>query len=329
MKIVLVTDTWNNVNGVVTTLRKVVEELTNKYHEVYVIEPSMFKTVSVPGYLEVQLSLNLWKVFDILKKIKPDAIHIATEGPLGLAARFYCKSKGFKYNTSYHTKFPEYLKIHYGIPLCVGYKLMKMFHKYSEKVLVTTDTMKNELASKGFKNLVTWSRGVDRKTFNPSYRKQQEQKILLCVSRVSKEKGLDDFCSLKTSARKILVGNGPYLKELKAKYQDVEYVGYKHGKELAEYYANADVFVFPSRSDTFGVVMLESLACGTPVAAYPVTGPIDVLNEENGSLDEDLSAAIERCFLLNRKTVEMSCTAFSWERAAQTFEENLSKIEYT
>lgn len=328
MKIVLVTDTWDNVNGVTTTLRKIVGVLSKKNHDVHIIAPSMFKSVPAPGYPEVRLAIDVWRVSKMIENIKPDAIHIATEGPLGLAARSYCKKASLKYNTSYHTKFPEYLKIYYGIPLWLGYKLVKNFHKYSEKVLVTTKTMSEELSSKGFKNLVVWSRGVDRDLFNPSYRKNQQQKILLCVSRASKEKGLDDFCSLKTSARKILVGDGPYLKELKVKYKDVEYVGYKHGKELAEYYANADVFVFPSKSDTFGVVMLESIACGTPVAAYPVTGPIDVLNKHNGDVNEDLQSAINRCFLLDRKAVEMSCAAFSWERAAQTFEKNLTKIKY-
>lgn len=331
MKIALITDTWDNVNGVVTTLRATVECLKKRGHDVFVLEPSMFRTIPVPGYPEVRLSYDVWRVGSIIRDYDPDCIHIATEGPLGIAARWYCKvkSRQIPHNTSYHTKFPEYLNIQYGASERLGYFFMKLFHKYSHRVLVTTETMKQELESRGFNNLVVWNRGVDRSVFNPSSRKPNvaSKPILLCVSRASVEKGLDDFCSINTNGTKILVGDGPYLSELKKKYPDVIFTGYKHGESLAHYYANADVFVFPSRTDTFGVVMLEAIACGTPVAAYPVTGPLDIITHGvNGYLGESLSESIVRCKSLDRNKVEESSIRFSWEACTDVFEQNLVRI---
>jgi glycosyltransferase involved in cell wall biosynthesis len=328
MKIALVTDTWENINGVVTTLRATVDELRARSHDVLVIEPSMFRTVPMPGYPEVRLAWDLWHVGQHISRYDPDCIHIATEGPLGLAARWYCKVKPrqIPHNTSYHTRFPEYLKIQYGISESVGYSFMRMFHKFSQRVLVTTPSMQQELDKHGFKNLVVWNRGVDRTLFNPSSRKNNlaSKPVLLCVSRASKEKGLDEFCALKTSGTKILVGDGPYLDELKRKYPDVIFAGYKHGASLAHYYANADVFVFPSKTDTFGVVMLESISCGTPVAAYPVTGPLDVISSGiNGYLADDLSVCIEKCLDLNREDVARSSLGYTWSSCTDTFESNL------
>jgi glycosyltransferase involved in cell wall biosynthesis len=331
MKIALITDTWNNVNGVVTTLRATVDELARRGHSVLVIEPSMFKTIPMFGYPEIRLSYNVWKVGKIIKNYDPDCIHIATEGPLGLAARWYCKIKSnqLPHNTSYHTKFPEYLKIQYGIPEKIGYFFMKIFHKYSHKVLVTTDSVRKELEIKGFTNLVVWSRGVDRLIFNSNFREKSLNKTptLLCVSRVSIEKGLDEFCKLNIDGTKILVGDGPYLNELKEKYPNVIFTGYKHGTDLANYYANADVFVFPSKTDTFGVVMLEAIACGTPIAAFPATGPLDVVSVGvNGYLNNDLSIAIKQCLTLDRKKVEESSASFSWSACTDVFEQHLVRI---
>ena len=331
MKITIVTDTWDNVNGVVTTLRATVTELENRGHVVQIIHPAMFKTISMIRYSEIKLAWNLWKLGKYVESFNPDAIHIATEGPLGIAARWYCKVKKrqIPHNTSYHTKFPEYLNIHAGIPICIGYTLIKLFHKFSYKVLITTPTIKKELELRGFKNLIVWNRGVDRTIFNSSKRCNNlaSKPILVCVSRASTEKGLDDFCSLSTTGTKILVGDGPYLSKLKEKYSDVIFTGYKKGEKLSKYYANADVFVFPSKTDTFGVVMLESIACGTPVAAYPVTGPIDVIELGiNGELDNDLSNAVNRALLLDRKLVEDSSFKYSWKHCTDIFENNLIKI---
>jgi glycosyltransferase involved in cell wall biosynthesis len=328
MKLTVVTDTWDNVNGVVTTLRATVQEMQQRGYEVQVIEPGLFRTIPMPGYPEVRLAWDIWKTGRLIEDFNPDFIHIATEGPLGIAARWYCKVRHRKipHNTSYHTKFPEYLKIHHGIPVRVGYFFMRVFHKFSHRVLVTTATMEQELRRKGFNNLVIWSRGVDHNTFNTSHRKPTlaGKPVLLCVSRASPEKGLDDFCSIKTPGTKILVGDGPYLETLKSKYPDVIFAGYKKGSSLAHYYANADVFIFPSRSDTFGVVMLESMACGTPVAAYPVTGPIDIITPGvDGCMDDDLSKAIHACLGLDRKMVEESSRRFTWKACTDVFEKNL------
>ena len=329
MKISLITDTWANVNGVVTTLKATVRHLELLGHVVQVIEPSQFKTIPAPGYPEVRLAWNVWHVGKMIEAFDPDAIHIATEGPLGFAARWYCKveKRSIPHNTSYHTKFPEYLNTYFKLPIDWGYWLVRWFHKFSTRVLVTTNSMRDELHDKGFSSLEVWNRGVDHKIFNPRYRsKKKATGYILCVSRASIEKGLDDFCRL-TDYRRILVGDGPYLAELKRKYPDVEYVGYKTGKELASYYANADVFVFPSKSDTFGVVMLEALACGTPVAAYNVTGPKDVVVDRvNGCMAEDLYIAVEFSRRCDRKKVLQSSKRYTWESCTKTFIDNLTLI---
>ena len=333
MKITIVTDTWlPSINGVVTTLANTVRVLESWGHTVQVIEPSQFRTVSTPGYNEVKLSWNIWRVGPMIEQFDPDAIHIATEGPLGLAARWYCKvdKRSIPHNTSYHTKFPEYLHHMARIPEDWTYWCMRIFHKFSTRVLVTNEDMKRELEAKGFQNLAVWNRGVDPDHYSPKLREHKinDRPILLCVSRASIEKGLDDFCGLPTmNCIKILVGDGPYLEELKEKYPDVVYVGYKQGKELAEFYANADVFVFPSKSDTFGVVMLEAMSCGTPIAAYPVTGPLDVIIDGvNGHMHHDLLTAVNLALQCNRKKVRHAAKPYSWESCTQTFLDNLVPI---
>jgi len=330
MKILIVTDTWDNVNGVATTLKNTVNVLKSWNHDVFVIEPSQFKTIGALGYNEVKLSWNIWKVGRIIRQFNPDAIHIATEGPLGLATRWYCKVKirSISHNTSYHTKFPEYFNQYFHIPVSIGYFIVRWFHKFSTKVLVTTESIKKELSSKGFDRLEVWSRGVDHDIFNPMRRTSNLNPYILCVSRVSQEKNLDKFCEIK-GYRKILVGDGPYLNDLKKKYPDVEYVGYKYGKELAEYYANAECFVFPSVTDTFGIVMLESISCGTPIAAYPVTGPIDVIQPfVNGCMDSDLTYAIKACRIVHRDSVYSSSKKYTWESCTETFFNNLTRIHH-
>lgn len=334
MKITLVTDTWlPSINGVVTTLTNTVEALRSWGHIVQVIEPSQFRTVGAPGYKEVRLSWNIWRVGKMIEQFQPDAIHIATEGPLGLAARWYCKveKRSIPHNTSYHTKFPEYLYQHYSIPLTVGYWAMRLFHKFSTRVLVTNQDMADDLTARGFKNLAVWNRGVDRELFNPDKRKRLSYRgpIILCVSRASKEKGLEDFCELKVRGTKILVGDGPMLLELKRRYPNVIYIGFKQGEELANFYAAADVFVFPSKTDTFGVVMLEAIASGTPVAAYPVTGPRDVVvNGVNGFTNDDLAYATECALLCDRRKVREDSKRYDWAECTQTFLNNLTEISH-
>ena len=332
MRITLVTDTYTpSVNGVVTTLVNTVKELEKLGHIVQVIEPSQFKTMPAPGYKEIRLAWNIWRVGPLIESFKPDAIHIATEGPLGFAARWYCKvdKRSIPHNTSYHTKFPEYFNRYLGISVDWGYWFIRWFHKFSTKVLVTNETMMRELSERGFEHLAVWNRGVDSTIFNPQ-RKQitgVKKPIILCVSRASIEKGLDDFCSLQIDATKILVGDGPYLKELQTKYPYINYAGYKSGVELAEYYASADVFVFPSKTDTFGVVMLESIACGTPVAAYPVTGPTDIIiNGINGYMDNNLENAVKYALTCNREVVHETSKDYTWEKCTASFVNYLRQI---
>lgn len=326
MKIAIITDTWFAINGVVTTLRATVRELELRGHQVLVVEPSQFKFLSFPKYPDIHLSINIFKLKTILDEFCPDAIHIATEGPLGLATRFYCiQHREIFYTSSYHTKFPEYLQIYFNIPKTWTYRYLRWFHRISSRVLVTTQSMKTELELKGFSNLTIWGRGVDKDIFYPTKKVLNIEPILLCVSRASKEKNLEDFCKLK--GRKILVGDGPHLSTLKRQFPDVEYVGYKTGSALADYYRQADVFVFPSKSDTFGVVIIEALACGTPVAAYPVTGPKDIIvSGKSGYLEELLSTSVEKCLKLDRAQVYKEAQRYTWKASTDIFEASLVKV---
>jgi glycosyltransferase involved in cell wall biosynthesis len=325
-KILIITDNLpDQINGVVTTYKNLAKCAVLEGYEIVFLDPSSFKYFSMPGYSEIKLSIPL----GITKKIEnfsTDYIHIATEGPIGLAARLYLDSKNIKYNTSYHTKLPEALKKLLYIPEFFTWLYIRWFHKHSGRVLTTTISMCDELIEHGLKtDIIPWTRGVDRDIFKPTKIKRDEKIVLLCVSRLSKEKNLDAFCSLNyPNSRKILVGDGPYRKHLEEKYKDVEFIGFKTGKELASYYQMADVFVFPSTWDTFGIVMIESLACGTPVAAYPVTGPKDViLPQIDGYLSYDLNYAISCCLKLDRDKVCQSSKRWSWENAWQIFKSNL------
>jgi glycosyltransferase involved in cell wall biosynthesis len=238
---------------------------------------------------------------------------------------------GIPHNTAYHTKFPEGLRKLFGIPESLTWRFVRWFHKHSGKVLTTTDSMVRELKEHGFDGeVIPWTRGVDRDIFNPSSRnREDDRKVLVCVARVSKEKNLEDFFKLDyPKGRKIMVGDGPMLETYKKKYPDVEFVGFKTGNDLAEYYANADVFVFPSRWETFGIVMIEAMACGTPVAAYPCQGPEDVVeNGVTGYLEEDLATAVHRCLGLNRTTVLEGSQRWTWEKAWEIFKDNLISIK--
>lgn len=325
-KILIITDNLpDQINGVVTTYKNLAKCAVLEGYEIVFLDPRSFKYFSMPGYSEIKLSMPL----GITKKIEnfsPDYIHIATEGPIGLAARFYLDSKNIKYNTSYHTKLPEALKKLLYIPEFFTWLYIRWFHKHSGRVLTTTISMCDELIDHGLKtDIIPWTRGVDRDIFEPTKIKRDERIVLLCVSRLSKEKNLDAFCSLDyPNSRKILVGDGPYRKHLEEKYKDVEFTGFKTGGELASYYQMADVFVFPSTWDTFGIVMIESLACGTPVAAYPVTGPKDViLSQVDGYLSYDLNYAISCCLKLDREKVYQSSKRWSWENAWDIFKSNL------
>lgn len=323
-KILIVTDAWRQVNGVVTTLENLNRTLTERGYDVdFLNYDDADYTCNMPFYPEVKLA---WvKSYVIKRKVSwADAVHIATpEGPIGFRVRNYCVKHNIPFTTGYHTKWPEFVKARLPIPVSVTYRYMRWLHNKSSAVLVPTQTVVNELQTKGFGNLVVWTRGVDRTIFNHKNRTKLicGKPLLLCVTRVSYEKGLDDFCKLVyPGATKMIVGDGPYRAELETKYPDVIFTGVKRGKDLADYYANADVFVFPSKADTFGVVMIESMACGTPVAAFPVTGPLDVIEQGvTGAMDNDLEKAIDTCLKINRKKVIKHSNKWTWENCAEQF----------
>lgn len=325
--ILVITDnTQEQINGVVTTFSNLEKCANGTDYNFRFIDPSIFPHTPAPGYPDVMLSYPK-NIGDRIMEIQPQFIHIATEGPVGLAAKLYLDKHKLKYNTSYHTKFPEFLQKIYKIPTKLSYMYLRWFHRHSGVVLTTTQTMVDELRDHGFTgNIIPWTRGVDRKIFHP--REKTSGLTLLNVGRVSKEKGLDDFCRLNyPNSKKIVVGDGPYRTELQNKYPEVEFVGIKRGNELAEYYANSDVFVFPSKEDTFGIVMIESIACGVPVAAYNVTGPKDVIDQNfTGYMDENLYVAIDKCLNLNRLDVLEKSKKWSWENCWEIFKNNLVPI---
>jgi glycosyltransferase involved in cell wall biosynthesis len=324
--ILIVTDNLpNQINGVVTTYKNIEAcAVLDGYNVVY-IDPGRYGYVDCPMYNEVKITYPR-KIGQTIKEINPDHIHIATEGPLGLSARKYLTKRGIRYNTAYHTKFPEGIKKLIGVPETITWAYVRWFHKHAGKVLTTTDTMVKDLRSHGFDGeIVSWTRGVDREIFTPDLREKTTAKYILCVSRVSKEKNLEDFFKLDyPDYLKIMVGDGPMLETYKKMYPDVHFAGAKRGRELAQYYANAEVFVFPSRWETFGLVMIEAMACGTPVAAYPADGPLDVIDSGiTGFMDDDLKIAVDRCLGLNRAVVEKGSQRWSWSNAWQIFKQHL------
>ena len=329
--ILIVTDNLpEQINGVVTTYKNIEACAIRDNYRIVYLDPGRFRYVDCPGYNQVKIAFPR-KVGKILEEINPDYIHIATEGPVGLRVRQYLDKHNYRYNTAYHTKFPEGLRKLFGIPETLTWPLIRWFHKHSGKVLTTTDTMVKELQAHGFDGeIVAWTRGVDREIFNPISRTGvNEQTVLLCVARVSKEKNLTDFFELDfPNCRKIMVGDGPMLDAYRKQYPDVEFVGVKTGHELASYYACADVFVFPSRWETFGIVMIEAMACGTPVAAYPCQGPKDVIDEGvTGYMDESLSTAVYRCIGLSRDRVAAGSQRWSWEYAWEIFRAHLVPVK--
>jgi len=330
-KILLITDAWRpQVNGVVTTLTNVVDRLRQAGHQVNVFSPDKCPIrFPLPGYSEIVLGIpRPTQVAHHLDLLKPDNVHISTpEGPLGQIFRIALDRRRMNYTTAYHTKFPEFVNAKFNwVPVSVGHKFMKRINSRSKKILVPTKSMVDELEALGYENVKLWSRGYDTRLFKPDHEVNSE-KIFVCVSRVSVEKNLEDFFRLDLPGRKIMVGNGPQRKKYENKYRDVQFVGSKSGTELARYYQKADVFVFPSRTDTYGVVMLESIACGTPVAAYDVTGPRDVItNGRNGYLGEDLKKNALSCLDLNRQVVHESSKIHTWEKATQQFMETLVEV---
>ncbi len=326
MKILIATDAWTpQVNGVVTTLTSLVSKLSEN-HEVKVIEPSLFTSLPIPVYPEIRASIDVFNSKKILKDFQPDAIHISTEGPIGIYLRNYLVRKRIPFTTAVHTKFPDYLKDLMGLPTSITNEFLKWFHSGAVRTLVNTPSHQRELESIGIQNLKIWNRAIDKSIFRPLLLEEVDP-YYLYVGRVSKEKNLEAFFRLDLDLPKVVVGEGPQLKEYKKKFPDVNFIGYKFGDELAEIYSNARVKVFPSLTDTFGLVMLEANACGTPVAAYPVTGPIDVISSGlNGYYDQDLKNAIEKASSVDRTSCFDFADQYSWDNVAKQFLDTLERM---
>jgi glycosyltransferase involved in cell wall biosynthesis len=336
VKLIIASDAWHpQVNGVVRSLSTTVERLRDLGHEVDVIEPSLFWTMPCPTYPEIRLSLACRRsVRSILDAARVDSIHIATEGPIGWAVRNWCVRNDRRYTTAFHTRFPDYVSIRTGIPDEWIWKVMRRFHGPAEKTFTATKSLADELRARGLTRTHMWPRGVDLDQFNPNVPphpalERLPRPILLNVGRVAPEKNIGAFLRLDIPGSKVVIGGGPALEKMKAAYPDVSFLGPKHGAELASVYSAADVFVFPSRTDTFGLVNLEALACGLPVAAYPVPGPADILGpgekgihggrKRIGALDEDLAAAVARALTGDRRAAVVEAGHYSWDRCTGHF----------
>ena len=332
MKIMIVTDAWEpQVNGVVRTLKQTTYELQKMGHQIEMITPAEFKTIPCTTYPDISLSLFPGKgVAKRIKDFAPDAIHIATEGPLGMAARSYALRHDLPFSTAYHTRFPEYVYARTRIPLAWTYRFLKWFHGPSLAVMAPTQVVKDDLEKYGFDNVVIWSRGVDLEIFKPQDSKvlNSAHPIFLYVGRVAVEKNINAFLEIDLPGSKWVVGDGPAMKEIKEKYPLVNYLGVLNQYQLAEVYAAADVFVFPSKTDTFGLVLLEAMACGLPVAAYPVTGPIDVLGDSSaGVMNEDLRTACLQALKIPREVARAHAEKFSWRAASEQFANHLKPVQ--
>ena len=329
-RILIVSDAWTpQVNGVVRTLSTVATELRAMGHAVEVVGPDRFHTLPCPTYPEIRLSLLPGRrLARIIARFGPDRLHVATEGPLGMAARRWARRRGLAFTTSFHTRFPEYLHARTGLPLWLSYSVMRRFHGASAGTLVATESLRRELAGHGFRHLVPWSRGVDLGHFTPEPRRDWaaehglSRPVFLYVGRIAVEKNIAAFLDLDLPGSKVVVGGGPQLAQLKARYPGVVFAGPFAEAELSAAYAGGDVFVFPSRTDTFGLVLLEALAAGVPVAAFDVTGPRDVLAGTDGrvgAVSDDLRAAALAALGADRAACRAHAERFSWRACAESF----------
>lgn len=328
VKILIATDAWlPQTNGVVNTLRQTVAALGTLGHEVEMVTPALFRTVPCPSYPEIRLSLFPGaKVQEIVDRFDPDAVHIATEGPIGVAMRKLCLARNMPFTTSYHTQFPEYLRSRAPIPLGWSYAAMRRFHGAAARCMVSTPSMQAQLEQRGFNNIVRWQRGVDTNLFQPRTKDFLvfARPIAIYVGRLAVEKNVDAFLRMSWRGTKVVVGDGPDRERLQQRYPDAVFRGYRFGEDLARHMAAADVMVFPSLTDTFGLVNLESMACGVPVAAFPVAGPIDVIDEGlTGALDADLAAAARRALKVSPAACRRRAEAFDWQANTRQFVANL------
>lgn len=330
MKVLIATDAWRpQVNGVVNTYVNLEKHAAQAGLDIAFVTPSGFRTVPLPTYSEIRLALI--HASDIAKAVethRPDAIHIATEGPVGMAARRWCIRAGRRYTTSYHTRFPEYIAARVPVPVSWGYRFERWFHNKGAGVMAATPSLCEELRAHGIANVMLWSRGVDTGLFRPRDGNPfgGPGPHFVYIGRVAVEKNIEAFLRLSLPGRKVVVGGGPQLEALRRQYPDVLFTGPKFGEELAEYYASADVFVFPSLTDTFGNVILEALASGVPVAAFPVTGPKDIVRHgEVGFLSHDLAQAAVNALSLSRTACRAYAEGFNWAACARLFADNIRR----
>jgi glycosyltransferase involved in cell wall biosynthesis len=335
MRIAIITDAWHpQINGVVTTLGYTRQELEAMGHQVRMVTPEGSRTLGLPTYPDIRLSLRPGrKVRRALDQFRPEAVHIVTEGPLGLAARRYCRRRGLPFTTSFHTRFPEYVQVRLPfVPLSWGYAFLRWFHGPAARTMVTNDTMADELARHGLTHLVKWTRGVDTELFRPRDTDVLgvARPVFMYMGRVAVEKGLEDFLRLPLTGTKVVVGDGPARDHLEAEYPEAVFTGFKQGEDLAAHLASADVFVFPSRTDTFGLVLYEAMACGVPVAAYPVQGPRNIVTQGvTGCLDEDLGHAAREALKLDRGRCREAALGHSWRTATEEFVGHLEPFATT
>lgn len=328
LRLLIVTDAWHpQVNGVVRTLATIAGRLRAQGDAVEVIGPDRFRTLPLPSYPEIRLALRPRRALAaMVDAFRPNAVHIATEGPLGWAMRALCRRRGWPFTTSFHTKFPDYLEARTGLPPRFAWSVLRRFHEAGRGTFAATPSLRGELAARGFTQLRPWTRGVDLDLFRPAPREDWPlpRPVFLYAGRVAVEKNIEAFLTLDLPGSKVVVGDGPQREALARRFLAVHFAGWRQGEALARAYAGADAFVFPSRTDTFGLVMLEAMACGTPVAAFPVTGPLDVIPGSGaGVLDEDLRRAALAALDCDRAACRRHAERYSWEACAADFRRQL------
>jgi len=333
--IAIITDAWHpQTNGVVRTLSMTCDVLRRWGHTVSVISPDQYWSFPAPSYPEIRLAVAApGAVGRALARIAPDAVHIATEGPLGFAARRYCVNRKVPFSTAYHTQFPDYLARRTGLPADLFWPYIRWFHRPAKRIMVATETIRDELRKQRLSHLHHWSRGVDLACFSPDAPRPLEYDklkgpIMLYVGRVAVEKNIEAFLSCTYEGTKVVVGDGPARTELERRFPGAVFLGKRKGRDLAGCYAGADVFVFPSKTDTFGLVMIEALACGTPVAAFPVAGPLDILNDDVGAMSENLDRAIDAALYSDRTVCAAHGASYSWDSATCQFIAGLTELEH-
>ena len=337
MRIAIATDAWfPQTNGVVRSLATTISILQRRGYEIELISPDQFITLPAPGYSEIRLAVApRFGVRRTLRRYQPDIVHIVTEGPIGWAARSWCIANNVPFTTAFHTRFPDYAAVRTGLSPDRFWPIMRRFHKPSKGVLVSTYRLMDELAQRGISQTKLWSRGIDRELFHPGHDPLEDlahlpRPLLLYVGRVAPEKNIGAFLGAAVAGTKVIVGDGPALAELREQFPDANFLGALHGEQLARAYCSADVFVFPSLTDTFGLVLIEALACGVPVAAFPVQGPIDILGPSSrgiydqidqaaGALDVSLSAAIVKAQGASRQAAAELGASFDWEKCCDQF----------